>query len=134
MSTQNSKVRKAYRQGELVFVPISKQEMARLNSNTGTPVWNKLSDNVIREGEATGHKHEVVEESASTVTMLAPALEFMPGLPDLSRIGTDDRLLVAPEPVKVVHPEHKPLALIAGVYLIIVQREYDESRDRRILD
>ncbi len=49
-------------------------------------------------------------------------------------IGSEDRMLVATRPVEVVHPEHMPLSLPEGNYLVIVQREYDEIKARRILD
>jgi len=98
------------------------------------PSWNKLSTNVIREGEATGHKHEVIEKTRGTATMLAPARQLLPGLPNMDEIGTEDRLLTVKQPVEVVHPEHRPLNLPTGIYLIIIQREYDEVKARRILD
>ena len=49
-------------------------------------------------------------------------------------VGSEDRMLVAEEPVEVVHPEHRPLNLPKGIYLVIVQREYDEVKARRIMD
>jgi hypothetical protein len=52
----------------------------------------------------------------------------------MDRITGEDRLLVAEGPVEVVHPEHKPLALAKGIHLIIVQREYDETRSHRVQD
>ena len=136
MATQ-SKTRKAYRQGELLFVPVSSDELKTLEYDPKEqlyPSWKKLGSNVIREGEATGHKHEVIEQTPGTATMLEPARTVMPGLPNMDQVGTEDRLLMVKEPVEVVHPEHKPLVLMVGVYLIIVQREYDEVRARRILD
>ncbi|MDO8303989.1 MAG: hypothetical protein Q7T18_12195 [Sedimentisphaerales bacterium] len=137
MATENSKTRKAYRQGELLFVPVGAYELKRLeyDPNDRTyPSWNKLGTNVIREGEATGHKHEVIEQTAGTATMLEPARQLLPGLPDMDMIGSEDRLLTVKEPVEVVHPEHRPLNLPVGIYLIIVQREYDEVKARRIMD
>jgi hypothetical protein len=137
MATQCSNVRKAYRQGELLFVPVSADELKNLEFDPGDQKyssWNKLGSNVIREGEATGHKHEVIEQTAGTATMLEPARQLLPGLPDMDMIGSEDRLLTVKEPVEVVHPEHRPLNLPVGIYLIIVQREYDEVKARRIMD
>ena len=137
MATQCSNVRKAYRQGELLFVPVSSDELKSLEFDPGDQTytaWNKLASNVIREGEATGHKHEVIEQTAGTATMLEPARRFLPGLPNMDMIGTEDRLLTVREPVEVVHPEHRPLNLPVGIYLIIIQREYDEVKSRRIMD
>lgn len=132
-----TKTRKAYRQGELLFVPLNKNDLKILKIDSKGQMdssWNKLSTNVIREGEATGHKHEVIEKTHGTATMLAPARELLPGLPNMDMIGTEDRLLTVKQPVEVVHPEHRPLNLSAGIYLIIIQREYDEVEARRILD
>ena len=137
MTTQCSNVRKAYRQGELLFVPVSSDELKSLEfdpANQTYTAWNKLASNVIREGEATGHKHEVIEQTAGTAMMLEPARRFLPGLPNMDMIGMEDRLLTVREPVEVVHPEHRPLNLPVGIYLIIIQREYDEVKSRRIMD
>ena len=137
MTTQNNNLRKAYRQGELLFVPLSDEEMAKIDpqpSDKSYPYWKQLQTNVLREGEATGHKHEVMEESAGTATLLAPGGQFMDGLQDMAEIGTEDRLLKTLGPVEVVHSEHRPLALPRGNFLVIVQREYDEVKARRILD
>lgn len=137
MAKKDVKVRKAYRQGELLFVPLSEQDVGILdpNPNDGSYTrWKKLPTSVLREGEATGHKHEVVTRAAGTATLLAPERQFIGGLPDMDFIGGEDRLLVADEPVRVVHPEHKPLRLPKGSYLVVVQREYDEVRARRVRD
>ena len=132
-----TKTRKAYRQGELLFVPLGPSDLKTLEfdlKEQTDPSWKKLTSNVIREGEATGHKHEVIETTPGTATMLAPAREFMPGLPNMDDIGNEDRLLTIRQPVEVVHPEHRPLTLNIGIYLIIIQREYDEVKSRRIMD
>lgn len=137
MATQESKVRKAFRQGELLFVPVSSNELKHMEfdpKDQTHPSWNKLSTNVIREGEATGHKHEVIEQMAGTATMLEPARQLLPGLPNMDMIGAEDRLLTVKQPVEVVHPEHRPLNLPVGIYLIVIQREYDEIKSRRIMD
>jgi len=135
MATQDVKVRKAYRQGELLFVPLDTEEMETLNpKNASYPRWKKLQTNVLREGEATGHKHEVVAERAGMATLLAPAGQLIQGLANMDFVGNEDRMLVADEPVEVVHPEHKPIRLPIGVFLVVVQREYDEVKARRIMD
>jgi len=136
-TNETIKTRKAYRQGELVFLPLSQTDLETLGfdpEDSKNLSWNKLSDHVIREGEATGHKHEVLEQAPGTATMLAPSRQLLPGLPNMGNIGIEDRMLTVKKPVEVVHPEHKPLELPVGIYLIIVQREYDEVKTRRILD
>jgi hypothetical protein len=135
MSTQNIKTRKAYRQGELLFVPLCKDEMSELvPDNNSHSSWKKLQTNILREGEATGHKHQVITQTPDVASILAPAGQFIRGLASMAVIGSEDRMLVATKPVEVVHPEHKPLSLPEGNYLVIVQREYDEIKARRILD
>jgi len=137
MSIQDVKMRKAYRQGELVFVPLDAQDMASIGPDTkGTSShrWNKLKGNVLREGEATGHKHEVLTRNGGVATILAPAAPLLRGLAHMDLVGSEDRMLVADGPVEVVHPEHKTLRLPIGVFLVVVQREYDEVKARRIMD
>ncbi|MCJ7655964.1 MAG: hypothetical protein MUO97_11850 [Dehalococcoidia bacterium] len=137
MSKQDVKVRKAFRQGELLFVPLSQEDMASIGpdpKDASHPRWNKLQTNILREGEATGHKHEVMTQTPGAATLLAPVSTLMRGLPNMTLIGNEDRLLVAEEPVEVVHPEHKPLSLPKGNFLVVVQREYDEVKARRVMD
>ena len=137
MATQDVKVRKAYRQGDLVFIPLDAQDMANIGPDpkgTSSPRWNKLKTNVLREGEATGHKHEVLTQNAGMAAILAPSALLLRGLPHMDLIGSEDRMLVADEPVEIVHPEHKTIRLPIGVFLVVVQREYDEVKARRIMD
>ena len=137
MAKQDVKTRKAYRQGELLFVPLSREDVAVLDpepKNKTYPTWNKLQTNVLREGEATGHKHEVLTQTPDVASILAPARQFISGLANMAALGSEDRMLVAESSVSIVHPEHRPLSLPKGNYLVIVQREYDEVKARRILD
>jgi len=116
---------------------LSKEDYSRLldgRKDATDSGWQRLDTNVLREGEATGHRHEVISRLAATAVLFAPPAPFMPGLPGMDRITGEDRLLVADGPVEIVHPEHKPLTLPKGMHLVIVQREYDESRSHRVLD
>jgi len=137
MSTQDVKTRTVYRQGELVFVPLDAHDKASIGPDpkgTSSPRWKKLKTNVLREGEATGHKHELLTQNPDAASILAPATSFLQGLAHMDFVGSEDRMLVADEPVEVVHPEHKTLKLPIGVFLVVVQREYDEVKARRIMD
>lgn len=132
-----AKTRKAFRQGELLFVPLTEADLKTLNfdpDGKGSYLWNKLPTNVIREGEATGHKHEVIEKEPQTATLYTPARTFMRGLEDMDSIGAEDRMLAVKEPVEIVHPEHGRLNLRVGFFLIVIQREYDEAKVHRIMD
>jgi hypothetical protein len=137
MAKRDMQLRKAFRQGELLFIPLSKADYARLfgdRKDLSGLGWQKLDSNVIREGEATGHKHEVLAKLAAAAMLFAPPESLMAALPGMDRITGEDRLLVADSPVEIAHPEHKPLPLPKGIHLIIVQREYDETRVQRVLD
>jgi hypothetical protein len=137
MSDKNVTVRKAYRQGELLFIPLNRDDIALIESkptNTSSLNWKKMNSLVIREGEVTGHTHEVVTKNPGAVTLFEPNSQFINGLDDMDSVGNEDRMLVANEPVNIVHPEHKPLNLPKGRFLVVVQREYDETKARRVMD
>jgi hypothetical protein len=137
MAKRIVRTRKAFRQGELLFVPLSKEDYARLfgdEKDVTVMGWQKLETHVIREGEATGHKHEIMTKLAATVALFAPPETLAARLPGMDRITAEDRLLVADGPIEIVHPEHKPLTLPKGMHLVIVQREYDEVRPQQVLD
>jgi hypothetical protein len=137
MAKRDTPIRKALRQGELLFVPLSKEDYARLfgdEKDVTVMGWQKLETHVIREGEATGHKHEILTKLAVAATLFAPPESLLRGLAGMDRITSEDRLLVADGPIEIVHPEHKPLTLPKGMHLVIVQREYDEARPQPVLD
>ncbi len=137
MAKRDTPIRKALRQGELLFVPLSKEDYARLfgeEKDVTVMGWQKLETRVIREGEATGHKHEILTKLAVAATLFAPPESLLRGLAGMDRITSEDRLLVADGPIEIVHPEHKPLTLPKGMHLVIVQREYDEARPQQVLD
>jgi len=137
MSSPNHKTRKAYRQGELVFIPLTAAELQAMDSGAPRGLFLRfrpLDTDVIREGEATGHRHQVLAGVAAAAMLLTPVAPLPAGLPDMAPVGADDRLLLAESAVQITHPEHRPLRLPKGRYLIVVQREYDEARQRRVLD
>jgi hypothetical protein len=66
----------------LLFVALSQEDMAKFGpdlKDTSHPRWNKLQTNVLHEGETTGHKHEVMESTPGTATLLARAQRFLSG-------------------------------------------------------
>ena len=137
MAKRDTPIRKALRQGELLFVPLSTEDYARLfgdEKDVTVMGWQKLETHVIREGEATGHKHEILTKLAVAATLFAPAGSLLRGLAGMDRITSEDRLLVADGPIEIVHPEHKPLTLPKGMHLVIVQRQYDEARPQQVRD
>lgn len=95
-----------YRQGDLLFV--------REETRTEATLIARQS-NVIVAGEATGHAHRL---TAGAV------LEA----PD----GT--LYLDLPYAAKVVHEEHNPITLDAGLWRVVRQREYTPQAIRTVLD
>ncbi len=95
-----------YRQGDLLFIRQDTRPAADLTTRQST---------VIVAGEATGHAHRL---TAGAV------LEA----PD----GT--LYLDLPYAAKVVHEEHNPISLDAGLWLVVRQREYSPEAIRTVLD
>jgi hypothetical protein len=76
----------------------------------------KRKDNVLVEGETTGHMHEL---TAKTVSVY----------------GTDDDMYVSlDKPTELIHPEHNTIQVDKGVWKVIRQREYSPAENRRVLD
>lgn len=90
------------------------------NSSNG-PSVKKLGHSILAKGEATGHKHEIVE-----------------GDIELFEIEGTLYLRVKSEEAKLAHPEHKTIAIQKGTYEIDHQREYvpsgDYKKERRVWD
>ena len=118
---------KVFRQGELLFVPVqfSEKQIVGIRVDMTTP----KTTNCIREGEASGHKHEVIGNAVlSDVTRERSYVD-----------GTyidirGEMFLDATDPVEVIHPEHETLKLSKGQYVIRIQKEYDEVKDRLVAD
>ncbi len=109
---------KIYRQGDVLFVKISsipKKEVIQLNHK------------IIAEGEATGHKHEILEDSAV----------LYEALPNLDHLSYDGQLEETSKYLKVlsksnvVHNEHGPILLPKGNYRIVMQREYSPVDEKK---
>lgn len=119
-----------YRHGELLIKP-ALQEAGEIISNFGKakkgddsssgPSVKKLGHSILAEGEATGHKHEIVE-----------------GDIELFEIEGTLYLRVKSEEAKLAHPEHKTIAIEKGTYEIDHQREYvpegNYKKERRVWD
>ncbi|MEK6647584.1 MAG: hypothetical protein AABY84_13015 [Candidatus Firestonebacteria bacterium] len=94
------------RQGDILFVKIDKIK--------GDII--KKSDNIIAEGEATGHKHILID-----------------GVLYLDENGNIFAKVENNE-ATVVHEEHKQITLPIGDYRIIKQREYLPESPRPVAD
>lgn len=105
---------KNFRQGEVLFygedrlrnIPQDWKQRAKL-----------VKDNVIIEGELSGHKHEVVNGK----------LYQHPDKKDVM-------ILEASEGCIIKHPEHKDVPMPKGVYEINIQREYDDGKASKVKD
>ena len=102
-----------WRQGDIYFVKIGEEA----EPAESRPVKN----GVIAKGETTGHAHRV-----SPSSMAQGAL--------LSLVGRSMFLRSPEAGATIVHDEHGPLALPAGSYAVVPQREFDGLRWRQVLD
>lgn len=114
------------RQGELLFIPVKVAPEVREHFLQGKDLGK-----CIREGEQSGHKHEI-----TTGTLVE--LQWTNGVNYVNgenvKIPAGEMFLTADNQIKITHPEHDTLSLDKGDYVIRVQREYDEVRDRQVRD
>jgi hypothetical protein len=92
------------RQGDVLLIPAAADAVTA----GYTEVARKNGAIVLAEGESTGHAHAIHEAHARL----------------LQAEGSADRVLVADGRCLLVHEEHDPIAIAAGVYLVRRQREY----------
>lgn len=99
---------KAYRQGEILFFKVKKKP--------NLPTYLKAhvkKDGVIREGEKEGHEHKVADTKTAQLTMFG----------DDPKEATTGVLDVLKKSARIEHPEHKPIDLPKGEYVVKVQKE-----------
>lgn len=75
-------------------------------------------DLVLAHGEATGHAHRIREASAARLFRHGPMLYLQVSAPAAT----------------LVHEEHRPIVLPAGVYRVWQQREYSPEAIRTVID
>lgn len=108
---------KNYRQGEVLIFGVEKDPGKTKYSKGWEKKLKPVKDNVIIEGEISGHKHEVIN-----------------GRLYESPDKKGKMILEAGEGCQVIHPEHKPISVPKGVYEIDIQREYDGKDARKVKD
>jgi len=93
---------KAFRQGEVLIFKLRKNAtIGRYEKPVPVP------NNVIREGEKSGHEHKVEGQAQ---------LSLFP--------GNDEGIIkVGKEGATVTHPEHDPIKLPEGTYAVKTQKE-----------
>lgn len=76
----------------------------------------KRNDNVLVEGETTGHKHRLKTQTLSVYE------------------DGEDMFVDLSKATELVHEEHLPIKVEPGVWKVVRQREYSPSENRRVLD
>jgi len=99
--------RKGYRQGEVGIIKA-------LKGATLPKDFIEVPDNVIIEGEKSGHKHEVKNGKL-----------YSKG---------DAMYLQAQDNCEIVHPEHASIKMPKGLYEIRIQKEMQEGEARKVKD
>lgn len=119
------------RQGDLLFIRLDVSEKPGLSTFSDRDrLKYRIKHNLLKPegdgvyvlatGEKTGHRH-VIDGEANVVI----------------ENGSTARRIIADEPISVMHDEHPPLELDAGVYKMIRQRQFDydefeRSQNRRL--
>lgn len=105
-----------FRQGD-VFI-----EQIEETGGSGEPIQPDSGRVVLEYGEVTGHAHAIYEPQH---------VQFYRPEPVKDRTV---RHLRALQPVKLLHEEHAPIELPAGLYRITRQREYHPEEIRYVAD
>lgn len=106
--------KRLFRQGDVLLIP------TKLNRRKLSPVTRENGRLVLADGEATGHAHMIVDESAELVTADGAAELFL--------------LVHGPGPVELVHEEHDTIQVPPGEYEVRRQREYAPEEIRLVAD
>ena len=102
------------RQGDVLIVPTT-----NIPANT-VPVARENGRLILAHGEATGHAHTILDETADLVTA----------------DGANELYLLVHglTPVALVHDEHDTLTIAPGKYIVRRQREYAPEGLRNVAD
>jgi len=105
-----------YRQGDVLLVPIAAAEVPA----TAVPApRDRTGRMILARGEATGHAHVIV---GPDVILLA------------DRDDIDQLFIKIISRARVVHEEHGTIAVPAGSYRVVRQREYVPGSYRPVAD
>lgn len=103
----------AYRQGEILIFKLKD------NSLRPHPTAKRIPGNVIRTGEKEGHQHKV--EGDAQLSMFPDTMAPTPG--EAQEQPSQGVIEVGAEGAKVTHPEHGPIKLPKGKYIVQTQKE-----------
>ncbi|CAL9352567.1 hypothetical protein [Streptomyces sp. enrichment culture] len=107
-----------YRQGDVLLVPVAEEAVPAHVAGAPRERRDGRGRLVLALGEVTGHAHAVVGPGE---------LVREPG-------PSGPMLLRLPRGGRVVHEEHAPIALPAGWYRVVRQREYVPGSVRIVAD
>ncbi len=99
-------MRKQFRQGDVYLFQV--QELPK-----GAKFESTSDRIVLAYGEATWHSHSISPFEARAYNL------------------KDDNFLVVDDLARLVHEEHNPIFLPAGVYRVVRQKEYDQELGSR---
>ncbi len=119
---------KAYRQGELLFVPREIKDIEGLKK----VLAEGKRTNVVAEGESSGHLHELADPTTATLIDVENAHVWIDN--ESPRFNNFQKVLHTERGTTIKHPDHADLELPGGTYYIRTQREYDEAMDMRVRD
>lgn len=105
-----------YRQGDVLLVPVARGEVP--GSAVPAP-RDRSGRHVLARGEATGHAHVIAGPGISVLA-----------LPD----DVDALFVEVVSRARLVHEEHGPIAVPAGTYRVVRQREYVPGSYRPVAD
>lgn len=103
-----------YRHGDLVLKRVAKSKIPK--------TAKLLKTSVLAEGETTGHKHQF---SGGQVQLFAD-----------KPTSTEPAIVVVAAETKLIHDEHKPIAIEKGTYEVLHERELNpfHNVERRVVD
>jgi len=96
---------KQIQQGDVLFAKVDKLPVGCV------AVVRQRGDLVIAEGESTGHRHIIMDKTATLWELRG------------------DLYLEVTDPVVLTHDEHKELPIPVGVYKVGIVQEYDHFND-----
>src|SRR5438552_2259925 len=97
-----------WRHGDILITSVSEIPAKATRQSGVTLAW----------GELTGHRHRIEDPTSA----------------ELYTFRGESFLRVTAPTARLVHEEHKPITLQAGVYRFWFQREYTPGAIRRIVD
>lgn len=122
---------KIVRQGDVLLVPVEQLP------NDAKEIALDRGRIVLAYGEVTGHAHAIADHGVSEAAA-AEIAEAAIARAHQARArlyeADGERYLHVVEPVTLTHEEHSPVRLVAGVYHLPTQNEYDAATMRRVAD